>query len=325
MEIYWRNILKRDLCEYLSITNNDIKKEELERLAKEKIDSSELEKKRFFTFFEKETALSPYFLEKALECTKAERLKWTKEGRLKVVNYVEVQKYGKKISCPMYSFYQVVFKINKKTLEEWRNKKQVKNKIISIEKAKKTKEINNKKREIISNKIKDEFKKWYMKDFLLAHVFRLSYWTVWLSYLIEKFDNGRKKDKKKILRDLYERKNKSMILLNKTPYSELSIIKYDYYDLYNNIYKHNILMYFLDIKSNLIPNVKFSFFAPYSIELLRNNFPKKENLPRVEEFDEVEDFAYVDFVFEDANVFTKAFILNKFEESYSSLEFVMQK
>lgn len=325
MEIYWRNILKSDLCKYLSIEEKNVKKNDIEKIAQEKIDSSDIEKKKFFSMFEKETALSPYFLEKTLNCTKAERLKWTKEGRLKVVDYVEVQKYGKKISCPMYSFYQAVFKINKNILKEWRSKKIVKNKVVSIEKAKKTKRINDKKRQFILDGVKKEFKKWYIKDCVLAHTFQLSYWTVWLSYLIEKYDNKRK-NRKEILKDLYKRKNKSMILLNKTPYSNLSVLKYFYYDRYGGICGHDYI-YFLNMKSNKIPHVEFSFFAPYSLQMLRDNFPPKDKLRiiKYKKIGGIEDSACIDFIVDDETVCTKSFILKELEKSYASLEYVLQK
>ena len=96
-------VTKQDLCDYLGEKNSTkIKKIDLEKMISDKI-SNKFELARFLKTFEEETAVPPVALEKILQCTKSERLRWQKENKLKIVGY-DSFKYG---NYPLFSLYQL--------------------------------------------------------------------------------------------------------------------------------------------------------------------------------------------------------------------------
>ena len=74
---------------------------------------------RFYGRFRERLALSPYDVEQALAITKTERLRWTSDGRLPVLRYESVHKYGRTLQVPQYDAL-VVATLAPAMLNTWR-------------------------------------------------------------------------------------------------------------------------------------------------------------------------------------------------------------
>lgn len=130
--------------------------------------------------------LSPYFLEKTINCTTSERRKWTKDGRLHVVGTSYFHKYGKDLESPLYDRWQAEFVITEEVLKKWRtadresalsNRKTAGKK--SAAKASVTRKENDKARKKFAfryNELVSEWKAYGVKE---AAFLELAYWTMW--------------------------------------------------------------------------------------------------------------------------------------------------
>lgn len=227
-----RNIDKQDLCDYLGEENSrKIKKAEYEKKIIDKITSSDFHRKRFLKKFESKNALSPAALEEVLGCTKTERLRWQKEGKLKIVGY-DSFKYGE---FPLFSLYQVSEQITPETLDKWREEHKalvVKNRAGQAEKSAATRRKRDAEKEKIMGDLKEMKSQWYGVDCFLSATFELAYWTVWMSRLAKtyqlKAQVGRHSNVEKYLQqssDCYEMKNKAVFALAKSPYSTISFYR----------------------------------------------------------------------------------------------------
>ena len=221
-------VTKQDLCDYLGEKNSTkIKKIDLEKMISDKI-SNKFELARFLKTFEKETAVPLVALEKILQCTKSERLRWQKEKKLKIVGY-DSFKYG---NYPLFSLYQLNM-LKPETIEKWREEHELekkKHRIRQGERAKKTKEKRNNEKQEILNDLKEQKTEWYKTDYKLSATFELAYWTVWISRLAKEYQvkahNCRAGNYEKymnISKEFYKIKNTAIFSLSNSPYAELFI------------------------------------------------------------------------------------------------------
>jgi len=131
------------LFKFLNIKKKNATDEEIEEIRNSFVKKLEEEDFRegFYTEFAYKLALSPIEVEKILNCTKAERLRWTKENLLPVftIKRVGVHDMIKRVDCPFYNNLKIydIFLDNK--IEEWREiyrKKVKENKLEGIKKRK---------------------------------------------------------------------------------------------------------------------------------------------------------------------------------------------
>ena len=294
------DILKDELSEYLNITNtNKLKKVDLQNKILELI-KDEVEEKKFLKRFERETAIYPSQLEEILQCTKTERLRWSKEGKLKIVDKIPF-KYGE---FPIFSRYQIRFCITEELINQWREEynlqKSQKDKTLQIKKSNETKNKRNSLRKEIIFKLNEQKIVWVMKDRVLCASFDLAYWTTWLSRLAKTYQEKsytayRKKaqyeEKKK---ECYKLKKQAMFALFRSPYAKVSFYqpeqphKYDFCLCNNHMDEFrtersyymcsNVLDFFFRNEEEILAceqctcTVERDYYSLYYLELADNDY-----------------------------------------------------
>ena len=119
-EIYknalFSHVLKNDIAEFLGEKPSPkVKKPELIEKLKAKFEEDPLALRRYCKEFRDELAVSPFDTENVIGCTKTERLRWTKEGKLEVVRY-DTCKYG---DFPLYDHW-FIDHLPQEKVEAWR-------------------------------------------------------------------------------------------------------------------------------------------------------------------------------------------------------------
>lgn len=234
LEIYLRRLTKDELKRYVKDgVRNDVKKLELLEAARENIGNNEVMLARLYNDHVGIFALRPEKVEEMLEITKTERKRWEKEDRLKVVAYEEFNAYGKTMKCPMYDLLQIN-SLSKEMIEEWRQEhKEIvcKNKIKAIEKANKTKNINNQMRDEFKKEFRKSLASWYKVDERLAVSFELAFWTVWINRWAKENQvlaldaKGKKGYYEKQKEKMYQLKDEAIKLLIKSEFADVGFYR----------------------------------------------------------------------------------------------------
>ena len=117
-EHFERRVSREDIADFLAERSVSDKWALIERLC-ERLASDELALRRFHGKFREALALGAYDVEQILGIAKTERVRWTKDGRLPVVYYEPVQKYGRTLQAPQYDAL-AVGALLPATLDAWR-------------------------------------------------------------------------------------------------------------------------------------------------------------------------------------------------------------
>lgn len=223
----FKGITKQDLCKFLHIPNtNSVKVSDLKSQVLDML-SDEDNYKCFIDMFEEQTAISPSDLEGILGCTRFERLRWTKEGKLKVVDYKSF-KYG---DYPIFSRYQIEKEITLEVIDLWRKEHNDKLHGQTDEsklRAKNTKAKRADKRKQVLADFNQQMSVWEEEDSLLANTYGLAYWTMWISRLAKSYQlkintcNHKNIEKyEDIVDECYQKKNKSLFSLVNSSYTKV--------------------------------------------------------------------------------------------------------
>jgi len=131
------------LFKFLSIKKKNFTDEEIEEIRNFFVKKLEEEdfRESFYTEFAYKLSLSPIEVEKILNCTKAERLRWTKENLLPVftIKRISVRDMSKRAECPFYNNLKIYDIFIENKIEEWREsyrEKVKENKLEGIKKRK---------------------------------------------------------------------------------------------------------------------------------------------------------------------------------------------
>ena len=211
-------------------------KSDLIEMVREKIEGNEILTKRIFRDFSVELAMRPSDVEKILKCTKAERNRWTNDGKLKLSHMNKFNKWGRTIKYPMYDRY-FLMQITPNHLEAWRREYEETKKINSVkasQRAKETETANAIKKNNFNNEWREIVKQWSKEDMYMSAAFQLAYWTVLVSRWANEYHlktcgaNVRKKDEYNVKkRYYYGLKDKAIMLLTKTPFARISFYRPD--------------------------------------------------------------------------------------------------
>ncbi|MTT31413.1 hypothetical protein GMB86_05185 [Terrilactibacillus sp. BCM23-1] len=210
------------------------KKDELIQKLFNEMGSNEVRIRDIYKKYSFEFSLSPYDVENILGITKTERLRWTKDEKLKVAGYNSFRKYGKTIEYPKYDSFQI-YHISKKQLEKWReeHKNEVnKKRKQAINKAKTTRKRNvNIQKQFYEKEWKKILVEWYKVDSKLGVTMELAYWTMWVSRWAKESQlkslsaRTKKKEYDENKANFYQMKNEAIKRLIQSSFSTLSFYK----------------------------------------------------------------------------------------------------
>lgn len=175
-------INKQELLEiYSKFTNNSeitnvkkLKKSDIIQKIIEEVDKGSLRE----LFKESEElrkifALHPLDLQEILNCTKTERLRWTKEGKLSVVGYKSF-KYG---DYPVFDWLETIRLSQSEKLENWRKEYEEQKALHRSQAARKAAKTKLEKSVTVSRfEVKERKKLWQLQEENLADFFEIAYW-----------------------------------------------------------------------------------------------------------------------------------------------------
>ncbi|GCE49161.1 hypothetical protein EI42_05541 [Thermosporothrix hazakensis] len=228
-------LLKEQLCAFLGVSaRKGIYKAELVERVCQLVESDPQEMQRLLAMFPIELAVVPGELEELLHCTATERKRWTREGKLPVLEYREVRISGRMRRFAVHDRREILA-ITAETVARWREEHAV---LIQQRRSAGARSAANRKTE--RQQVREQF--WISWEQMRAEwedaagaqgaaVLRLAYWTVWASrwakFYHVKHLRGRKHAQRYAeLRDRwYALKQQAMLALWRTPYALLSFYR----------------------------------------------------------------------------------------------------
>ncbi|MBR5914451.1 MAG: hypothetical protein IKZ58_08820 [Selenomonadaceae bacterium] len=213
--------------------------------------------------FKKELALSPQDTEEILQCTKAERQRWTAENKLPVVYYEDFHKFGKDLKCPYYDRIFICNSITPELIDEWRKdykEKSLANRKSAVEKSRASFQRNENLREYSKLELSQELNFFYPLDEEAGIIFELAFWTQWVNRWAKTNELKSRRaikygDKYSAQKDLcYSLKNRAIEILLKSKYSTPY--------LYVPEYPDKIYVYFCEFHYQLIKDMYFDYVHP---------------------------------------------------------------
>ena len=255
------------------------KKEVFLELAKKACEKDKTLLKTIYEENQELFALSPYQLELNLEITKTERKKWGEDGRLRIISYADVNKYGRTLEVPLYDMVQCAYlRKNTELIEAWRMadaEKAEQNRKKGAIKAQETKRKRNVIRSEKRKEIEDMIEGWEMIDHDLCQVMKLAYWSLWISRLAKKYQLKtvhaitKEKEYAAIKESYYSLKNQAVELLAKTSFAKAAFYRPEFCNKYSNIrfckkhfYQYQMERYEEDVR-------RFEFIHLHREELLQ--------------------------------------------------------
>ncbi len=173
-----------DLLQLSQKEVNSTKKDTLLSNLLSLINQNDVQLKEVYKKFSKDLGLHPCKVEEYLNISKTERLRWTKENKLKVVGYSSFRKWGKDLEYPLYDAYHIK-RISQEDINNWRNRHKKKLEEARKSALQKASETRNKNRaiqkEFYENTWKNLLKEWFLIDGQLGASLQLAYWTMWIS------------------------------------------------------------------------------------------------------------------------------------------------
>jgi hypothetical protein len=225
------SMTKIELGEFFNLNIKKIKKPQLIQEGMEVLEKSETLQRKIYNSQKEAIAFTSHKLEEYLGCTKAEKIRWEKSKRLKIIGYVEFSKWGKNLKSPLFDYIHTM-QITPDQIQIWRDshlEEIKKNKKVGTKKAVKTRVKNNSLRENFKSDFRKDIAKWYKIDPELAVTLELSFWTMWVSSWAKKnqvkiYTAKTKATEYLSTKDhLYELKAAGFKTLINSPYSELKI------------------------------------------------------------------------------------------------------
>jgi hypothetical protein len=308
-----------------------VKKPQLIEMLLERITVQKEEMERLLTMFPYELAVEPVELSQLLMCSRSERQRWVKEGRIPVLEYRTFRVAGRDQLFPVFDRRQVLL-ISPADIVCWRAMHQQEvqeNKQIGAQQAVESRKSNTLVRKQFMLSWAETVQAWQeIAPPELVAVLQLCYWTVLAS-------RWAKENQLRALRSTklgaiykarkeawYVRKNEAMRLLAVTPHALLSFYRpldadkrhlwlcekhyeekcessyesvWDFFaDSSSEIKscsrcsvheeKDYYALYYLEVRSQLLPDLCFSFHMPYPVGT--SFFPQPETLPKVQHIEQ---------------------------------------
>lgn len=184
-----------------------------------------------FKKFAKDLGLHPCRVEEKLQISKAERLRWTSQKKLKIVGFSSFNKWGKQLEYPLYDSIQIK-NISEETIQSWRNQHMQKVKTSrkkALDKAQNTRNQNLlMQKQFYKKTWPHMLKEWYLIDGKLGASLHLAFWTMWVNRWAKEFQvkarNARthREEYKDKTEQFYSMKNEAIQRLIHSPYTNLS-------------------------------------------------------------------------------------------------------
>lgn len=230
----FKKLTKQEFGELLHLSSKEIrvlKKECLLCKLQQQIAGNDILLKSIYKKHASKLGMHPNQVEEYLNITKTERLRWTSQGRLVVVERVSFKKWGKELEYPLYSTYHIR-NLNLKIINRWREEHQRKikeNRMQAIKKAQQTRIENNQlHKDFYEHQWKAMLADWYKNNGKLGASLQLSFWTMWISRWAKEYQRKAftaKKNAEEYLAKkelLYALKNEAIQRLTLSPYASLS-------------------------------------------------------------------------------------------------------
>jgi hypothetical protein len=227
-----RRIPKSQLLDFLGLPDNSPNKKD--RLVSQIISVLEVnaaEKERFWETFKSELAVEPVELEEMLQCSKTERQRWIKEGKLPILEQRSLGNSELDLEYPVHD-RRFILSLSQTEIDRWRQEYRERMQNSSKNSQKIPTEI---QRENVQSRIAFSsawdkiIAEWETQGSAeISATFQLAYWTVWASrwakenqinsiqgaeYNKEIYETRRQ--------EWYDRKNQAVKLLVQLPYAML--------------------------------------------------------------------------------------------------------
>src|SRR5947199_3608552 len=358
---------KAQLLTFLGVPQaTKITKQQLVTQLLELIATNVDEKNRLLDMFPQELAVSPFELEELLGCTKDERQRWVKEGKLPVLEYRHFRKGGQDLEYSVHE-RKLILTLSQDTIAQWRAEHQEQVRVhrkAGVQKAARQKQVNQQARRNFLAEWQQTVATWRQHaDPELVAVLVLSFWTVWASRWAKenqvKSRRARKYTTLYLARsgEWYERKDQALHLLARTPYVQVSFYRpidpdkrylwlceehYElkregyYEDIWDFFYTHAAMikqcpdctvqqekdyysLYYLEVATQALADVRFSFHLPYPLG--KTWLPKPNELRRVEHMEQEGMFRFGRALFPNEKViYREQEVLTHFQQALAIVQ-----
>jgi hypothetical protein len=204
-----------------------------------RVEMDEREYARLLEMFPRQLAVGPNELEELLHCSRVERKRWIKEGKIPVLEYRTFRPRGKDLYYPVHD-RRVVLSISQEEIAGWRTEyrnKVQERRISGWRKASEQRKKHRQMRHEFAALWHKQVEEWQQRGSLeIALVLQLAYWTVAASHWakenhIKHVQGTTRAASYAALRDAwYRRKHEAMYVLSQTPYANLSFYRPDDHD-----------------------------------------------------------------------------------------------
>jgi len=228
-------IPKAQLIEFLGLSQKtpELKAQLVEKLLA-LIGREDTERARFLETFKIELAVGPLELETLLHCSKTERQRWIREGKIPVLEYRSFRKAGWDMEYPVHD-RRVVLGLSQEEIQQWREAHQVQvqqNRKAGAQVAIEARRANQQSRQTFLTSWMETVEVWKQQASPeLAVAFELAFWTVWASRWAKAYQVKSHRGIKhsalytKQKEVWYRRKNEAMQLLAQSLYARLSFYR----------------------------------------------------------------------------------------------------
>ena len=211
-------------------------KSELIQQLQEKINGNEVLIQKLYKQHKEQFTYNWRELEETLQCTKTERIRWTKEEKIEVGDYEIIRKAGRSLHVPHYDILSVHHAIEK--IPAWRKEHEenkVKRKKEGINKTKETKAKQQTMREDSKKHFRALLVKWHSVDGYVGASFELAFWTTWINRWAKEFQlkksrcrsAEKEKEYEEKISAFYQMKESAIKALVQSPFASLSFYRSD--------------------------------------------------------------------------------------------------
>ena len=296
------NIKKAQLLLFLGLsTATKIAKEQLVDRILQLISEDVSVEERLLETFSAELAVVPTELDRLLHCSREERRRWIKEGKIPVLEYRAFRKGGRDMLYPVHD-RRVINRISQDLITRWRlehNALSRANRQHGARQAAQSRKANQQIRQEFFANWERIVAEWRERgSAALAAVLQLAYWTVWVSRWAKENHVKALKSKKydavyAARRDAwYERKNAALRMLAQTPYARIAFYSPEepdkrslwfcqaHYEIYREEDYYDSIWDFFAQHSAMIEQcpdctlkIEEHYYSLYSIEIASETFP----------------------------------------------------
>ncbi len=266
---------RKDLLNFLGLSqSNRLKKEQLLAQVQCMVIAGESEVARLLDMFPRELAVNPKELEKTLCCSRVERQRWVKEGKIPILEYRTFHVASRDL-CYAVHERRTVMDITPAEIQCWRDEYAAQVRDRRKEGSRKSVESRKTRRQLrqdFFDILRESVHLWEQEGSAgLALVFQLAYWTAFASRWAKenhvKLLHGHRRGEQYAARrdEWYMKKHMAMHVLAQTPYAYLSRYRPEYAD---KITLHLCEEHYEEMREGLYEN-KWQFYTDRGADISR--------------------------------------------------------